>query len=296
VRIFGLGKKLRELFQRPIRDEAFYEDIEDALVEADLGARIAAELVGNLREAVRQNRATSRQEAMALLRDELGAAVAARSPAVLRGRLNVFMVLGVNGVGKTTTIAKLADYYRRVEGIEDIVLAAGDTFRAAAIEQLEIWGERLKLRVIRQQQGSDPGAVVYDAITSATSRNSELVIVDTAGRLHTKTNLVKELGKLDRVVRGRISDGTYAKLLVIDATTGQNAYRQAEVFHEAVGVDSLVLSKYDSTAKGGILVPLCRDLHIPVAFVGTGEKIEDLSAFDPESYLDELLGAKGEGS
>jgi fused signal recognition particle receptor len=292
VRMFGLGRKLRELFQRPLRDDSFYEEVEDALVEADLGARIASESVARLREAVRESRATTREEAMSLLREDLGSAVAAATPAIRRGALNVIMVLGVNGVGKTTTIAKLADHYHRVEGIPEVVLAAADTFRAAAIDQLEIWGERLGLRVVRQQQGSDPGAVVYDAITSAASRSAELVIVDTAGRLHNKANLVKELEKLDRVVRGRISDGTYHKMLVIDATTGQNAYRQAEVFNQAVGVDSLVLSKYDSTAKGGILVPLCRDLGIPVSFVGVGEKLGDLRPFDPEAYLDELLGSE----
>ena len=287
MRIFGLGKKLQELFRRPLRDEGFFEDLEDALVEGDLGARVASELVDDIR------RSTSREEALALLRKTLGSALTARAPVLRRGSLNVIMVLGVNGVGKTTSIAKLAHYYRTVEGIPEIVLAAADTFRAAAIEQLEIWGERLGLRVVRQQQGSDPGAVVYDAITSATSKQSELVIVDTAGRLHTKANLVKELEKVDRVVRARVSDGGYTKLLVIDATTGQNAYRQAEVFNQAVGVDGLVLSKYDSTAKGGILVPLCRDLRIPVSFVGTGEKPEDLAPFDPDSYLDELLGGEG---
>jgi len=292
VRIFGLGKRLKELLRRPLRDEAFYDELEDALVEADLGSRVATEVVGGLREAVRQNKASSREDALSLLRQALGAFVVARPPALLRGRLNVILVLGVNGVGKTTSIAKLAHYYGTVVGIPEIVLAAADTFRAAAIEQLEIWGERLGLRVVRQQQGSDPGAVVYDAITSASVKKSELVIVDTAGRLHNKANLVRELEKVDKVIRGRMGDGSYAKLLVIDATTGQNAIRQAEVFHQAVGVDGLLLSKYDSTAKGGILVPLCRDLGIPVAFVGTGEKLGDLEPFDPESYLDELLGAE----
>lgn len=292
MRIFGLGKRLKELFQRPLRDEEFYDEVEDALVEADLGARVASEVVSGLREAVRRDKAVSRDEARSLLRKTLGAYVVAKPPALVRGKLNVLLVLGVNGVGKTTTIAKLAHYYGSVVGVPDVVLAAADTFRAAAIEQLEIWGERLGLRVVRQQQGSDPGAVVYDAITSASSKNAELVIVDTAGRLHNKANLVKELEKVDKVIRGRLGDGGYAKLLVIDATTGQNAFRQAEVFHQAVGVDGLVLSKYDSTAKGGILVPLCRDLGIPVAFVGTGEDLGDLEPFDPQTYLDDLLGAE----
>jgi fused signal recognition particle receptor len=289
MRLFGLGKKLRELFQRPARDETFYEEVEDALIEADLGAVVASELVKSLRAGVQATRAMGRDGAMGLLKAELAGMVAAHSPALRRGSLNVLMVLGVNGVGKTTTIAKLADHYRRTAGMGEIVLAAADTFRAAAIEQLEIWGGRLGARVIRQEQGSDPGAVVYDAISSAASRGAELLLVDTAGRLHTKTHLVKELEKLDKIVRSRIGDGAYEKLLVVDATTGQNAYRQAEVFHEAVGVDALVLSKYDSTAKGGILVPVCRDLHLPVAFVGTGEKLEDLSPFNPDAYLDALL-------
>jgi fused signal recognition particle receptor len=191
-------------------------------------------------------------------------------------------------VGKTTTIAKLAEYYRRTSSA-GVLLAAGDTFRAAAIEQLTLWGQRLGVPVISQQQGADPGAVMFDAIRSARARGYDLILADTAGRLHNKAHLVAELAKIDRVVRSRLDGGTYRKILVIDATTGQNALRQAEVFHEAVGVDSLILAKYDSTAKGGIVISICRELSLPFSFVGTGEQLGDLEPFDRDAFLDSLL-------
>jgi fused signal recognition particle receptor len=189
-------------------------------------------------------------------------------------------------VGKTTTIAKLAAWYRR-RGAQ-VLLAAGDTFRAAAIDQLALWGERLQVPVVRQEPGADPGAVIFDAIASARARGADLVLADTAGRLHNKTQLMKELGKIDKIIRARLA-GPYRKVLVIDATTGQNAVRQAEAFQEAVGVDSVILAKYDSTAKGGAVVSLCRDLGLPVSFVGTGEKLEDLELFDGGRFLDVLV-------
>jgi fused signal recognition particle receptor len=202
----------------------------------------------------------------------------------------VFLVLGVNGVGKTTTIAKLAEYYRRRGGIPEPVLAAGDTFRAAAIDQLRIHGERLGLRVVGQSPGADPGAVIFDAIESAKARNASLVLADTAGRMHTKANLVKEMQKIHRVVESRIGDGVYRTLLVIDATTGQNGLRQAEIFNEAIGVSSCILAKYDSTAKGGIALAISHQLGIPFSFLGTGEQYGDLEPFDTDRYLDGLVG------
>jgi fused signal recognition particle receptor len=205
-------------------------------------------------------------------------------------RLNVFLVLGVNGVGKTTTIAKLAQYYRAAAGTEGIVLAAGDTFRAAAIEQLALHGERLGMRTVKQIPGADPGAVIYDALESARSRGDRLVLADTAGRMHSKQNLVNELAKIDKIVKNRAADAVYRRILVIDATTGQNALRQAEIFHEAVGLDAIILAKYDSTAKGGILVPIARELGIPCAFLGRGETYDSLVPFDARTYLAELLG------
>ena len=198
--------------------------------------------------------------------------------------------MGVNGVGKTTTIAKLADYYRREKKIEGIVLSAGDTFRAGAIEQLSLHGSRLGFRVVSQAAGADPGAVVFDSIESARARGEKLVLADTAGRMHNKTNLIRELQKIDKVIQSKLGNGLYRKVLVIDAVTGQNGLRQAEIFHEAVKVDSIVLTKYDGTAKGGIAIAISRDLGIPLSFVGVGEKITDLRPFDKEIYLDGLLG------
>jgi fused signal recognition particle receptor len=205
-------------------------------------------------------------------------------------RLGVFLFLGVNGVGKTTTIAKTADYYRGKVGTDSIVFAAGDTFRAAAGEQLSILGERLGIRVVKQQPGSDPGSVIYDSIESTRSRGGGLVLADTAGRMHTKNNLVRELGKIDKIISNKIEDGYYWKLLVIDATTGQNALRQAEIFHEAVGVDAVVMAKFDSSAKGGIAVSICKELGLPFAFAGTGEKLDRLRRFESGWFLDEFLG------
>jgi fused signal recognition particle receptor len=204
--------------------------------------------------------------------------------------MNVLVVLGVNGVGKTTTIAKLARHFRANRGVESILLVAGDTFRAAAIEQLKILGQRLGLPVVAQGPGADPGAVIFDGISSAAARGVRLVIADTAGRLHTRDGLVKELAKIDKIVRSRTGGSGYRKVLVLDATTGQNSLAQAEVFHKAVGIDSIVLTKVDSTAKGGMVVPICRELGIPISFVGDGEKLEDLQVFDPDLYLRSLVG------
>ena len=199
----------------------------------------------------------------------------------------VYMFLGVNGAGKTTSAAKLARYYTNAG--HSVVLAAADTYRAAAIEQLSYHGEKLGVRVVSHQHGADPSAVVFDAASAVSAKGGGLVIADTAGRLHNKENLVRELQKIDRVAAQKASEGAYKKLIVLDATTGQNAMRQAEVFHEAVGVDAAVLTKYDSTAKGGIAVSLGRELGIPVAFVCTGEKYEDIELFSPEKYVDEFL-------
>jgi fused signal recognition particle receptor len=193
-------------------------------------------------------------------------------------------------VGKTTTIAKMAQHFRAHRGVSRILLVAGDTFRAAASEQLKLLGERLGLPVIAQDHGADPGAVIFDGIGSARARGDELLIADTAGRLHNKEALVKELAKIDKIVTSRIGDGTYQKILVLDATTGQNSLAQAEVFHKAVGVDSIVLSKCDSTAKGGMAASVCRELGIPISFLGRGEHLDDLEVFDPDQYLDYLFG------
>ena len=238
----------------------------------------------------RLGRTASRDQAVELLRARLRGMISARPLVLPRGTLTVLLVLGVNGVGKTTTIAKLAQWYRRSQGIESTVLVAGDTFRAAAIDQLRLLGERLGLPVVAQEPGADPGAVIFDGIASARARGAELVIADTAGRLHNREALVKELAKIDKIVRAKAPGDASRRLLVLDATTGQNALAQAEVFHAAVGIDALVLAKYDSTAKGGMVVPISRALGVPFAFVGVGEKPDDLEPFDVERYLESLLG------
>jgi fused signal recognition particle receptor len=273
----GLARRLRELFARGGVDEGMLDDLEDALVDG-------------LRAELKAGRAGGREQAVGLLRERLRLMIAARPLVLPRGELTVLLVLGVNGVGKTTTIAKLAHWYRRSQGITSIILVAGDTFRAAAIDQLRLLSERLGLPVVAQEPGADPGAVIYDGITSARARGAELVIADTAGRLHNREALVKELAKIDRIVRARAPGDGSRRLLVLDATTGQNALAQAEAFHAAVGIDALVLAKYDSTAKGGMVVPVSRTLGVPFAFVGVGEKLEDLEPFDVERYLDSLLG------
>jgi len=286
----GIGKRLRELFQAREFDDGFYDELEDAMIEADMGVRIASEVCASLRETARGQGIRTRTELLQELKAMLGSMIQAREIGLVPGTLNVLLVLGVNGVGKTTTIAKLAAYLKRARGVQGIVLAAGDTFRAAAIQQLQVLGGRLSLPVIAQEPGADPGAVVFDAITSAAARGAQVLIADTAGRLHNKDALVKELAKIDRVVQTRVSGGAYQKVLVVDATTGQNSLAQAEAFHGAVGVSSIVLTKLDSTAKGGMVIPICRDLGIPFSYVGSGEKLEDLRPFDPGEYLDSLLG------
>ncbi len=287
----GIGKRLRQLLASRQPDESLFEELEDAMIEADMGVRTAAEMVDGLRQRAREDRIKTRAEMVSVLKDELRSILRASEIPVPKGELTLLLVLGVNGVGKTTTIAKLAHYFRAARGVDRILLAAADTFRAGAIEQLKLHGSRLGLPVIAQEPGADPGAVVFDAIASATARGSELIIADTAGRLHNKEALVKELMKIDKIVRSRLTTGNYRRVLVLDATTGQNSLPQAEVFHKAVGIDSIVLAKFDSTAKGGMVVPICRELGIPFSFVGLGEKLADLQAFDPETYLDSLFGA-----
>jgi fused signal recognition particle receptor len=286
----GIGRRLREVFRSRDFDESFYDSLEDAMIEADMGLRIATETVAALRESANKEGIRSREAVLAVLKTRLRSSIRAREIPLIPGTLNVLLVLGVNGVGKTTTIAKMAEHFRAHRGVERILLVAGDTFRAAAIDQLKLLGERLGLPVVAQEPGADPGAVIFDGIASAASRGIELVIADTAGRLHNREALVKELAKIDKIVTSRVSGGAYQKVLVLDATTGQNSLAQAEVFHKAVGIDAIVLAKCDSTAKGGIVVAICRELGIPVSYIGLGEKLGDLEVFDTERYLESLFG------
>ncbi len=284
----GLGGRIRQLFSRGKFDDTLFEQLEDLLIEADVGSKVTAEIVDALRDS---GPFESSDAVMDALRAGIGARLKATELNPNPDTVTLYVVLGVNGTGKTTTIAKLARYFRDERGIPGVVLAAGDTFRAAAVNQLAVHGERLGIRVVQQGQNADPGAVIYDALESAASRGERLVLADTAGRMHTRKDLVSQLEKIDRIVRRKMNPENYRRLLVIDATTGQNGLRQAELFHEAVGIDAAVIAKCDSTAKGGIAVPLGANLGIPVAFLGTGERYEHLEPFTVDRYLERLLSS-----
>jgi fused signal recognition particle receptor len=272
---------------RPI-DEGLYQELEDVLIAADLGATLAADFVNRAREEVMFGTVTRAEQLRPLFRRFLGDMLApAAQPLDLDHRPAVVVMLGVNGSGKTTTCAKLAAALQR-DG-KQVLLAAADTFRAAAIEQLETWGARVGVEVIRQGAGSDPGAVVFDAMKAATARGTDALIVDTAGRLHTKANLMSELVKLRRIIERQLPGAPHESLMVLDAPTGQNGFAQARMFHEAVGLSGVVLTKLDGTAKGGIVVRITRELKLPVKLVGVGEKVEDLGPFDAERFVDALV-------
>jgi fused signal recognition particle receptor len=285
-----LSERLKKLFGLGKAEEQLYEDLEEALIQGDIGPRVAMEVIDELKEEKKRTKIKTRGEYIITLKRLLSRYLLTGTLIPEKGRLSFYLILGVNGVGKTTTIAKLAHYYRKHHGIEKTILSAADTFRAAAINQLHLHGERLNLKVISQEHGADPGAVIYDTITSARSKDGELILADTAGRMHTKTNLVKELGKIDKIISGKIDKDRYKKVLVIDATTGQNAYNQAEIFHNAIGIDSVIMAKYDSSARGGIVISICHGLHIPFSFMGTGEKPDDILPFNRDIYIDSLLG------
>ena len=279
---FGIGAKLKALFSgfRKTLDQSFFDNLEDLLIEGDFGAKNAM----LISDEVNERKPKTEEEFLAIVRELLEDKIKGTELMPDKNELTVYLVLGVNGVGKTTSIAKMATYYKK-EGYK-VVMAAADTFRAAAIDQLELHSERTGVRIVRQENGSDPGAVIYDAISSAQARGDNLILCDTAGRMHNKENLVRELQKIDKVIRNRIPPENYKKILVIDATTGQNSISQAQIFNEAVGIDALILTKYDSAAKAGALV----QIGIPVAFVGTGEHYEDIHVFDKDEFLTSLAG------
>jgi fused signal recognition particle receptor len=285
----GIGRQIRRLFSLGIDHDEFYEQLEDRMIESDIGARIAMELSGEIRKAAGEQRIRSVEDLEAFIADRLSGMIQTVDLDPVKGQSAVYLFLGVNGVGKTTTMAKLAR--RWGESGFSPVFAAGDTFRAAAVDQLGVHSQRLGLRIVKQGQGADPSAVIYDAIESAFSGKERLVMADTAGRMHNKSQLIKELQKIDKVIRGRLGDGRYVKILVIDATTGQNGIQQAEVFHEAVGIDGIVLSKYDSRARGGLALSISRQLGIPFAYIGTGERYEDIAPFDAAALVANILEA-----
>jgi fused signal recognition particle receptor len=283
----GLGSVLEP--DRPITDQ-LWEELEDLLVSADLGAAIAADFVNRGREDVMYGTVTSAHQLRPLLRRFLIDTLGEPQPLALDARPSVLLMLGVNGSGKTTTCAKLAAGLKG-EG-RHVVLAAADTFRAAAIEQLEAWGRRIDVEVVRQAAGSDPAAVVFDALKAAMARSADVLIIDTAGRLHTKSNLMDELAKLKRVIQRQAPGAPHESLMVLDAPTGQNGFAQAKMFHETIGLSGVVLTKLDGTAKGGIVVRIVRELQLPVKLVGVGEKADDLQPFEPAKFVDALVPAE----
>jgi fused signal recognition particle receptor len=269
-------------------DEPALEELEMSLIASDIGVTTSAEIADHLRERAKRQQIRDGAELKELLKEQLRAILDenARPAAVLKGP-EVIMMVGVNGTGKTTTSGKLAAFYR-AQG-KTALLCAADTFRAAAIEQLEVWGERSGVEMIRTKQGGDPSAVLYDALQAAKTRPADVVIVDTAGRLHTKTGLMAELDKMRRTAQRIIPEAPHEVLLVLDATTGQNGLQQARLFTESAGVTGIVLTKLDGTAKGGIAVAIAREMKLPVRFVGVGEALEDLLPFDSAAFVNSLL-------
>jgi fused signal recognition particle receptor len=270
-------------------DEAALEELEISLIASDIGVTTSTVITDNLRERAKRQQIQDGAELKDLLKEQLRAILDenARTATVVAAAPEVIMMVGVNGTGKTTTSGKLAAFYR-AKG-KTALLCAADTFRAAAIEQLEVWAERSGVEMVRTKQGGDPSAVLYDALQAARTRQTDVVIVDTAGRLHTKTGLMAELDKMRRTAQRIIPDAPHEVLLVLDATTGQNGLQQARLFTESAGVTGIVLTKLDGTAKGGIAVAIAREMKLPVRFVGVGEALEDLLPFDSEAFVDSLL-------
>lgn len=279
----GVASKMRMLFAKNKLGDAFYDELEEILISSDVGVVTAEDVVEQVKEEAIGNKLKDEQFVTDLLKD------------ILEDTLNeapvpeikypcVIMLVGVNGAGKTTTIGKIANWF--VGQKKSVTVAAADTFRAAAIDQLNVWADRAKVRIVKHEEGSDPSAVVFDAVSSAKARKTDVLLIDTAGRLHVKENLMKELSKMDRVVTREYPEATFYKFLVLDATTGQNAANQARVFNEAVDLDGIVLTKLDGTAKGGFVFSLCGELKIPVVFAGVGEKIDDLEMFNAEEFVE----------
>ena len=288
----GFFKKFKEAWLASMTfdrlDDDFYEELEEALILADIGAATAADTVAQLRKRVSQKLMTRADEVKDALRDILAEKLDVGDPAMdLSTRPSVVLIIGVNGVGKTTSIGKQAARLKS-EG-KKVLLCAGDTFRAAAADQLEIWANRAGVDIVRQHEGADPGAVLFDALQAAKARHADVVLCDTAGRLHNKQNLMNELAKLRKVIDRETPDAAKETLLVLDATTGQNGLIQARQFKETAGLTGIILTKLDGTAKGGIVIAIAQELQVPVKFVGVGEGIDDLRPFDAKEFTKELF-------
>ena len=288
----GVFAMLREAFRVSVSfdklDDEFYDGLEEALILADIGAEAAVDTVAQLRKRVSERLLTRAEEVKDALRDILRSKLEVGDSAlVLEGKPAVVLVIGVNGVGKTTSIGKLAARLK-AEG-KKVLLCAGDTFRAAAADQLEIWAGRAGVDIVRQHEGADPGAVLFDALQAAKARGMDVVLCDTAGRLHNKQNLMNELAKLRKIIDRECPDSSCETLLVLDATTGQNGLIQARTFKETAGLTGIILTKLDGTAKGGIVIAIAQELGVPVKFVGVGEGIDDLKPFDPAEFVQGMV-------
>ena len=289
--IFG---QVENIFRRFVKvDEELLEELEELLIMADTGYASAEEIIGRLRERIQNEHISDGEEAKAALKEILIDMIGEGEPLRLEPAPAVILVIGVNGVGKTTSIAKIAGLLKR-EG-KKVLLCAADTFRAAAIDQLQIWADRVGVDLIKHDEGSDPAAVVFDAVNAARSRRADVLIVDTAGRLHNKKNLMDELAKINRVIGRELPDAARETLLVLDATTGQNAVNQAKEFKNAADITGLIMTKLDGTAKGGIVFSIKKELNIPVKFIGVGEKADDLEHFDPVQFVDALFDQPDHG-
>jgi len=281
----NLGKKIFEVFKAKALDDEFYENLETALISADVGITATESIIGELKDTLYRKKITNPEAAKTELKRIMLESIdydisQYEYPLVV-------LVAGVNGVGKTTAIGKLAKLFM-TDG-KTVVVAAADTFRAAASEQLEVWAKRAGVRIVKHSEGSDPAAVVFDAISSAKAQKTDVVLVDTAGRLHNKKNLMEELKKINRVISRELPDADRRNYIVLDATTGQNAVTQVDIFNEAIDIDGIVLTKMDGTAKGGIVLAISAELEIPVVYAGIGEKIDDLIPFDPKDFIDAIF-------
>jgi signal recognition particle-docking protein ftsY len=278
--------KLNKLFTGGVLNEDFYEELEYILLSADVGAATTERILDELRQTVDENLLRDRSQ----VKDELKRImvnVLDEIPAPEYDYPLVIMVSGVNGVGKTTAMGKLAKKFKQAG--KSVMLVAADTFRAAAADQLTVWAERAGVRIVKQAEGADPGSVVFDALTSAKAKGTEVVLVDTAGRLHNKKNLMDELGKISRIIGREMPEAMYLNYIVLDATTGQNALSQVDIFNEAVDIDGIILTKLDGTAKGGVVLAIAGDLQVPVVYIGVGEGIDDLEDFDSQSFIDAII-------
>lgn len=281
----NFSKKLYSVFTGRRLDDEFYEDLEDALISADMGVTAASQIIEELKDRVYREKVREPEDARELLKEIMIESIDYEIPPYEYPL--ILLIAGVNGVGKTTAIGKLANMFK--EQGKSVVVAAADTFRAAASEQLEIWAERAGVKIVKQGEGSDPAAVVFDAIASAKARKNDVILIDTAGRLHNKKNLMEELKKIYRVIGREYPEADLRSYIVLDATTGQNAVQQAQVFDEAVDVDGIILTKLDGTAKGGVVLAISAEMEIPVVYVGVGEKIDDLIEFNARDFIDAIL-------